>query len=147
MFAVPANTIAPPAQRSAAHPVRVALETVANRAHWAHRLRYDPERRWSDLLERTEDQEIWLLSWLPGQRTELHDHGGAVGAFTVVNGVLTERVVREQPGDDHLEVISPLVAGQSRVFGPHYVHQVVNEGPDPAVSVHVYRRARQPVDV
>jgi hypothetical protein len=29
------------------------------------------------------------------------------------------------------------------VFGPGYVHEVRNDGPDPAVSVHVYRGAER----
>lgn len=28
--------------------------------------------------------------------------------------------------------------GGARAFGPDHVHRVVNEGPDPAVSLHVY---------
>jgi predicted metal-dependent enzyme (double-stranded beta helix superfamily) len=90
----------------------------------------------------TDDHEVWLLSWLPGQRTALHDHGGATGAFTVVLGALTERVVGTAEGGRTVEVLHPLAAGQSRAFGPHYVHQVSNEGADPAVSIHVYRPSR-----
>ncbi len=37
--------------------------------------------------------QVWLLSWLPEQGTPLHDHGTSAGAFTVVRGTLTERVV------------------------------------------------------
>ncbi|WP_188985539.1 cysteine dioxygenase [Saccharopolyspora thermophila] len=137
MFAVPPNTVAAPADLSTAHPVRIARELAADRGSWTHLLRYHPDQRWAGLLRRTEGYEAWLLSWLPGQHTELHDHGGATGAFTVVTGSLTERVVR-----GGAEVLHPLVAGQARVFGPNYVHQVSNDGPDPAVSVHVYRPER-----
>ncbi|ASO22348.1 putative metal-dependent enzyme (double-stranded beta helix superfamily) [Actinoalloteichus hoggarensis] len=144
MFAVPPNTVAaPPTQDALTHPVRVAMATATDREQWAPLLRYDPDQRWSGLLSRTEHHEVWLLSWLPGQRTRLHDHGGAVGAFTVVNGVLTERVARQDGRGGRIEVVQPLAAGASRVFGPDYVHEVVNEGPDPAVSVHVYRRERR----
>jgi predicted metal-dependent enzyme (double-stranded beta helix superfamily) len=138
VFAVPPNTVAAPADLSIAHPVRIARELAADRGSWTHLLRYDPDQRWSGLLARTESYEAWLLSWLPGQHTELHDHGGATGAFTVIAGNLTERVVQSRGA----EVLHPLTAGQSRVFGPNYVHQVHNDGPDPAVSVHVYRPAR-----
>ena len=34
--------------------------------------------------------EVWLLGWTPGQSVGLHDHGGANGAFVVVDGTLTE---------------------------------------------------------
>ena len=37
--------------------------------------------------------QVWLLSWLPDQGTPLHDHGTSAGAFAVVRGTLTERVV------------------------------------------------------
>ncbi|GAA4860710.1 cysteine dioxygenase [Saccharopolyspora rosea] len=138
MFAVPENTVAAPADLSLAHPVRVARELAADRTSWAHLLRYDPQQRFSELLDRTDGQEVWLLSWLPGQHTDLHDHGGATGAFTVVSGTLTERVIQHR----NSEVLHTVVAGQSRVFGPNYVHQVHNDGPDPAVSIHVYRPGR-----
>jgi predicted metal-dependent enzyme (double-stranded beta helix superfamily) len=142
MFAVPPNTVALPARRAATHPVGIAREFAADRSRWSHRLRYQHDQRWSGLLEMTDDHEVWLLSWLPGQRTALHDHGGATGAFTVVFGALTERVVGTAEGSSTVEVLHPLAAGQSRAFGPNYVHHVSNEGPDPAVSIHVYRPSR-----
>ncbi|WP_243792640.1 cysteine dioxygenase family protein [Saccharopolyspora gloriosae] len=141
MFAVPPNTVAVDADRSLAHPVRIARELAVDRLSWAHRLRYDPQQRWAGLLERTATHEAWLLSWLPGQRTELHDHSGATGAFTVVSGNVTERVVRTA-GAAPVEEWHTLETGQSRVFGPDYVHQVINDGPDPAITVHVYRPGR-----
>ena len=74
---------------------------------------------------------MWLLSWLPGQGTGLHDHGGSAGAFAVVRGTLHERVGAP-------EEIAGLSAGRVRHFGPHHVHQVSNTGTEAAVSVHVY---------
>ncbi|GAA1334908.1 cysteine dioxygenase [Saccharothrix algeriensis] len=134
MFAVPENTIALPQSHAAPHPVRVALDVAAERERWAHLLRYDPDHRFSALVEKTPEQEVWLLSWLPGQHTDLHDHGPTTGAFTLVSGALTEVVVRGRH-----QVLHHLAAGQSRVFGPDYAHRVRNDGPDPAVTVHVYR--------
>jgi predicted metal-dependent enzyme (double-stranded beta helix superfamily) len=147
VFAVPPNTVATAApltaaHLTAAHPVRLALEYARDRRRWAHLLRYDPDSRWFTRIEQAEAHEVWLMSWLPGQATGLHDHGGATGAFTVVSGVLDERVVRADGRAEALHTVHP---GQSRVFGPNYVHQVRNDGPDPAVSVHVYRAARVPM--
>ena len=73
----------------------------------------------------------WLLSWLPGQGTVLHDHGGSSGAFAVVRGTLSEVVAAR-------EGAAELSAGRVRHFGPHHVHRVTNHGPEAAVSVHVY---------
>ncbi|MFL6096762.1 MAG: hypothetical protein ACJ71Y_15025, partial [Blastococcus sp.] len=59
------------------------------------------------------------------------------GAFSVVRGTLTERVVGAGRTGVH-ETTDELTAGRVRHFGPHYVHQVTNLGAEPAVSVHVY---------
>jgi quercetin dioxygenase-like cupin family protein len=135
MFAVPANTIASPAVAPTVHPALIARAYAADRAKWAHLLRYDPDERFAVLVEASDEQEIWLMSWLPGQETDRHDHGNATGAFTIVSGTLTEHVL-------HRGITHAVTAGQSRVFGPGYAHQVRNDGPDPAVSLHVYRAVR-----
>ena len=135
MFAVPANTIASSSVAPTVHPALIARAYAADRAKWAHLLSYDPDERYAALVESTEAQQIWLMSWLPGQETDRHDHGDATGAFTVVSGSLTEDVL-------HRGVTLPLSAGQTRVFGPGYAHHVRNEGPDPAVTLHVYRSVR-----
>lgn len=146
MFAVPENTVASAPARDPrhGHPVRTAIEFALDRQRWRDVLRYDPDERFAALLERLVDgdvveQEVWLLSWLPGQHTGLHDHGATIGAFTVVTGTLTETVSRRAPDGRVLTETHTPSTGQSRVFGPGYVHDVRNEGPDPAVSVHVYR--------
>jgi predicted metal-dependent enzyme (double-stranded beta helix superfamily) len=139
MFAVPDNTLVVAENPALRHPVRVAIEFAADRDSWRHLLRYDPDQRFSALIESDERQEVWLMSWLPGQHTDLHDHAFSSGAFTVVSGDLTETVARRAPDGRAVNERHTLVAGQSRVFGPGYVHEVRNDGPDTAVSVHVYR--------
>ena len=135
MFAVPANTVASSSVAATVHPALIAHAFAADRGRWAHLLRYDPDERFAVLVEATAEQEIWLMSWLPGQETDRHDHGDAAGAFTVVSGSLTEHVL-------HRGTTVSLSPGQSRVFGPGYAHHVRNDGPDPAVTVHVYRAVR-----
>ncbi|GAA4429505.1 cysteine dioxygenase [Actinokineospora soli] len=137
MFAVPPNTVALGGTPATAHPALIAQQVAGDRARWAHLLRYDPDERYAVLVEATAEQEVWLMSWLPGQATDQHDHGWASGAFTVVSGTLTERVL----GSGTERELRP---GQSRVFGPGYAHQVRNDSVDPAVSIHVYRGERPP---
>ncbi|MFB9236445.1 cysteine dioxygenase family protein [Plantactinospora siamensis] len=105
-------------------------------AEWPFPVRFDPAQRWYARLAAAEDHEAWLLSWLPGQQTDLHDHGGCAGAFTVVSGSLVE----ETPAGGRLRP-AVLAAGSGRSFGPRHVHRVGNRGAEPAVSVHVYRPA------
>jgi predicted metal-dependent enzyme (double-stranded beta helix superfamily) len=150
MFAVPENTVALVERPAHRHPVRVALEYAANRESWRQLLRYDPQERFATLLAEDEDQEVWLMGWLPGQEAQPHDHAESTGAFTVVSGILSETVTRRNSRGGAVTELHVLDAGQSRVFGPGYVHQVRNDGIDPAVSVHVYRsggRAMRPYQV
>ncbi|MFE9203129.1 cysteine dioxygenase [Micromonospora sp. NPDC007230] len=108
----------------------------ADPARWPVPLRFDPAQRWYARLAAEATHEVWALSWLPGQGTDLHDHGGSEGAFLVVAGTLTEETVSGGRLRPHR-----LAAGAGRRFGARHVHLVTNRGDRPAVSVHVYRPA------
>ncbi|MFI7607707.1 cysteine dioxygenase [Micromonospora sp. NPDC049366] len=114
----------------------VATRWAAEPADWPVPLRFDPAERWYARLATAADHEVWALSWLPGQGTDLHDHGGSAGAFLVVSGTLTEETVSGGRLRPHR-----LTAGAGRRFGTRHVHQVTNHDAEPAVSVHVYRPA------
>ncbi len=108
----------------------------ADPACWPVPLRFDRSVRWYARLAADDDREVWALSWLPGQGTDLHDHGGSAGAFLVVAGTLTEETV----GGGRLRP-HRLAAGAGRRFGARHVHTVTNRGDRPAVSVHAYQPA------
>lgn len=138
MYAVPYLTVPAADAVLPGGPASLAMALAAHPERWRPLVDYRTDTRWYRLLERSGRHEVWLLSWLPGQGTDLHDHGPASGAFAVAAGTLTERVVAAKPGRAPVEVTRQLTAGRSRVFGPHYIHQVSNTGDTPAVSVHVY---------
>jgi cysteine dioxygenase type I len=46
--------------------------------------------RWFIRLHGDDEVDVWLISWAPGHRTELHDHGGSLGALTLLSGSLDE---------------------------------------------------------
>jgi hypothetical protein len=129
----------------------LAAALAAASAHWLPLVEYRTGSRWTHLLPASAaaevldpsqhpelaDAQVWLLSWLPDQGTPLHDHGTSAGAFAVVDGTLTERVVAAVR-DGVRDTADDLLPGRVRHFGPHYVHQVTNTGLRPAVSVHVY---------
>src|SRR5690242_782429 len=114
----------------------VARRYAADPNDWPFAPRFDPTRRWYARLAVTDDHEAWLLTWLPGQSTDLHDHGGSAGAFTILEGNLTEQTPSRGTVTERL-----YAAGATRTFGPHHVHRVVNAGTVPAVSLHVYTPA------
>lgn len=100
-------------------------------AEWISRVRLDAEGRWYEQIHVDDSYEIWLISWLPGQETGFHDHGGACGAFGLAWGDLDEA----RP-DGSVRTVSP---GDVRSFGPQYIHDVRNTSSSSvAVSVHAY---------
>ena len=101
-------------------------------------VRYDEQDRWHLRLHRDQRVDVWLISWLPTQGTQLHDHGGSAGAFTVITGELDEAVyVPSGRGAGGLrERVHE--AGRSVGFDESYIHDVRNTSSVPAVSVHAY---------
>jgi len=94
--------------------------------------------RWFSRIHGDDELDVWLISWVPGHATELHDHAGSLGALTVLSGALDEfrwngkRLRRRRLG-----------AGDQAGFPLGWVHDVVwageAEGPvRPALSVHAY---------
>jgi predicted metal-dependent enzyme (double-stranded beta helix superfamily) len=107
---------------------------------WRPLVEYDTTARYYTRLAAEPNFEAWLLTWLPGQATEWHDHGGSAGAFVTLQGALTEEhgevrsngVPRVVPGARQFP------AGALRTFGARHIHHVSNCGLEPAVSLHVY---------
>ena len=117
------------------HPATVAefaglaRAVAADGAQWAPLVAYDATSRWYHRLRTGPGYEVWLLSWVPGQGSGPHDHGPSSGVLTVLRGQLTERTKRGNLA---------LAPGALRVFAPGYVHEVVNDALEPAVSLHIY---------
>jgi quercetin dioxygenase-like cupin family protein len=101
---------------------------------WREAIRFDAGRRHWARLPAPEGAELWLLTWLPDQSTDLHDHGPSAAALTVVTGVLEE--VRADV--DGRRSTSVLTGGDGVQLAPGVVHDVGNRGTAPAVSVHAY---------
>lgn len=119
------------------HELATVAGTVGRReALWRPILRHDREHRWYALLHRARNVEVWLLGWERGQDTRFHDHGGSSGAFYVAEGMLTEQYgsVESRSGLRRREHLT----GRTVPFGPGYVHNLGNQGPGVATSVHAY---------
>jgi quercetin dioxygenase-like cupin family protein len=107
----------------------LARSVAADRGRWGPLVRYDATSRWYHRLDTGPGYEMWLLSWVPGQGSGTHDHGRSSGVLTILDGTLTEHTRRGA---------HTLTAGAQRVFAPGYVHGVVNDSLEPAVSLHIY---------
>lgn len=103
-------------------------------ARWLPRLQLPETDRWWTRLHADERADVWLLSWLPGHTTDLHDHGASAAAFTVVRGQLEE--VRLTPAQQPLAIVRE--PGTTTWVAPGVIHDVRAVGQQPAVSVHAY---------
>lgn len=100
-------------------------------------------RRWFTRIHGDEELDVWLISWVPGHHTELHDHGGSLGALTVVSGSLNEfrwdgRVLRQRRLDAGDQAGFPLGWVHDVVWAPRPVTQLVSGPARPSLSVHAY---------
>lgn len=92
------------------------------------------DSRWFTRLHADDELDVWLISWAGGHTTELHDHGGSLGALTVLSGVLHE--YRWAGRDLRLR---RLAAGDQAAFPLGWVHDVgTPDTDDPCLSVHAY---------
>ncbi|HET9877168.1 MAG TPA: cysteine dioxygenase family protein [Mycobacterium sp.] len=94
------------------------------------------DARWFTRIHGDENLDVWLISWVPGHATELHDHGGSLGALTVLSGSLYEfRWDKDQLRKRRLG------EGDQATFPLGWVHDVVWAPPEPCgptLSVHAY---------
>jgi hypothetical protein len=107
-------------------------------------------QRWFTRIHGDDELDVWLISWVPGHATELHDHGGSLGALTVVSGSLNEfrwdgRRLRRRRLDAGDQAGFPLGWVHDVVWAPRPVPSPVAgltttiKGPvGPTLSVHAY---------
>jgi quercetin dioxygenase-like cupin family protein len=101
---------------------------------WAPLVRFGTDdSRWWTRLHADSSVDVWLLTWLPGQLTDLHDHGSSAAAFVVARGRLQE-VRANLAGTQHSTVHA---AGQTSWIPTGAVHDV-RAVDEPAVSIHAY---------
>ena len=113
---------------------RIVGEVAARPDLWRPHVRFSERDRCWSRLDGPADVDLWLLTWTRSQSTELHDHGQACAALTVVQGTLTELRPDGAGGLD----ATRLGVGGLRTVAPGEIHDVANTDLLPAVSVHAY---------
>jgi Cysteine dioxygenase type I len=104
--------------------------------------------RWFTRIHGGDELDIWLISWVPHQATELHDHGGSLGALTMVSGSLNEfrwdgRRLRRRRLDGGDQAGFPLGWVHDVVWAPRVIPEppsraMVERPSQPTLSVHAY---------
>jgi predicted metal-dependent enzyme (double-stranded beta helix superfamily) len=120
---LPADVLADLATRAARRIARSRTDAVA-----------PPSGRWDIRLRVTDHYDVWLIGWGTDSKVELHDHGPSAGSIAVVHGALVEHTPLTTGGHRRQR----LEPGRAHAFGPGHLHDVVNEGPEVAISAHVY---------
>ena len=101
---------------------------------WQPLVVVDRERRRYELLYEDERVDIWVLSWMPGQRTGFHDHDISGVGLVCVQGELDEGslAIGSEPETVRMR------PGVSRRGPGGYIHAVAHRTGEPAVSIHAY---------
>jgi predicted metal-dependent enzyme (double-stranded beta helix superfamily) len=94
-------------------------------------------RKW-ELLAASDTFEAWVIGWPPEATIALHDHGNSAGAVVVAGGELVETLVSEGVDGSVRTSTRRMPTGSAWSMGSRHVHDIVNDGTRPAVSVHVY---------
>lgn len=87
---------------------------------------------------------VLLLGWLPGQASEIHDHGGSACCFRVLRGVAVEGRYEVDADGDAVEVSrDAFLPGSVLGCDGTDIHAIANEAgaDEPLVTLHVYRPA------
>jgi predicted metal-dependent enzyme (double-stranded beta helix superfamily) len=114
--------------------VRLVERIAGTPSLWRPQVRRPDNERWWARLRGDSQLDVWLLTWLPGQSTDLHDHGSSAAAFTVVTGRLAE--VRAVESGARSTVTRS--AGTTARIDPGVIHDVRAVAGSPAVSIHAY---------
>lgn len=111
--------------------------TVADAKPW---IRVDPRRYHRGRVALRDAYELLVMTWLPGQSSVPHDHGGSICGMQVVDGTATEMSYCVE-GDGRVRPAMQVRVPQGRTIsgadsGIHSVHNLDRSGT--LVTVHVY---------
>ena len=112
----------------------VVKQIAARDDLWRPLVIVDESRRRYELLYEDRWIDIWVLSWMPGQRTGFHDHDRSGVGLCCAEGCLDEgRLVLGDRADP-----IRMTRGTSRNGPGGYIHSVAHVEGSPAVSIHAY---------
>ena len=107
------------------HELSSLTRSIAARPElWRPLVRFQESGRWWTRLDAPAGVDVWLITWLPSQGTELHDHGDSSAAFTVVSGTITEI----RPTADGALVPQSLATGRTQTVDAGDLHDVLRSG-------------------
>ena len=105
-----------------------------NSNEWMRYMQFDRKTYKRNLIMKTNFYEMYLLCWLPGQRTPMHDHPGNGCMFKIIHGTINERLY-----DSNFEMIQENVHESGSVIAiKDDVHVMENKTNNYIASLHIY---------
>jgi hypothetical protein len=102
----------------------------ARPADWWHRARFEPEGPVRVPLDEVDGVRLWLTTWPPGHRTDVHEHAGTE-VSAVIAGELAEVKITADGVTER-----PLRTNRVQVHGGGRTHELTNPGPAYAITLH-----------
>jgi len=102
---------------------------------------FNEEHYTRNCIDRTDDYELLLLCWEPGQVTPIHGHGGEECWVYDLQGTILEKRQEWNEKAQEIEVIDTTVMseGQISYMNDHMgFHSLHNTGEDRAMTLHLY---------
>jgi cysteine dioxygenase len=81
---------------------------------------------------------VYRLSWLPEQRSDIHEHQGSLCATHVAQGKLTNRIFTLNKDELYLNSEETLLARKTTFLDREGIHQSLNVSSKPVISLHLY---------
>jgi predicted metal-dependent enzyme (double-stranded beta helix superfamily) len=107
---------------------------TARRDLWEPLVVVDSEHRRYELLYDDDQVDVWVLSWMPGQKTGFHDHDRSSVALICAQGELDEGSLALGARAEPVR----MTAGVVRTGPGGYIHSVSHAEGEPAISIHAY---------
>lgn len=117
----------------------ICYENMANLRNytckdWIKHINFDALNYKRNLIMQTDFYEMYLLCWLPGQRTKMHDHPGNGCMFKILHGELNERIY-----DHNFDMVRSYTHELGSTVGMlDRIHCMENKSTEYAASLHIY---------
>lgn len=136
IVASPAGT-----ERALSREEMLALARTVDLAHfdlapWRH---FDECEYARNTIFLNEHVELVSICWLPDQASSIHDHGRSNCLYLIVEGEMQEEMF-VLSGEGRPRRVQARSFGKAAITiaAPSDVHRIMNRGPAPLVTVHIY---------
>ncbi|MCB0359389.1 MAG: cysteine dioxygenase family protein, partial [Bdellovibrionales bacterium] len=105
-------------------------------------LRFSERAYARNVVKHTDQYDVFLICWRPGQASTIHDHRGSVCAFKIVSGHATE-IVFEPTVGGYVRPMTERLYSEGEICSAQddeTVHQVINRttANEDLVTLHIY---------